>query len=78
VQGELHLTAREGELPSYAEVEQDGAWRAAMQDEIKSIEDNHTWELVELSCGYRAIELYWVYKVKKDESGAVIKNKARH
>jgi hypothetical protein len=57
VQGELHLTAREGELPSYAEVEQDGAWRAAMQDEIKSIEDNRTWELVELSCGYRAIEL---------------------
>jgi hypothetical protein len=77
VQGELHLTAREGELPSYAEVEQDGAWRAAMQDEIKSIEDNRTWELVELSCGYRAIELCWVYKVKKDELGAVIKSKAR-
>jgi hypothetical protein len=48
-----------------------------MQDEIKSIEDNRTWELVELSCGYRAIELCWVYKVKKDELGAVIKSKAR-
>jgi hypothetical protein len=30
-----------------------------------------------LSHGHHAIELRWVYKVKKDESGAVIKNKAR-
>jgi hypothetical protein len=29
-----------------------------------------------MSRGQRAIGLKWVYKVKKDESGAVIKNKA--
>jgi hypothetical protein len=42
VQEELHLTTREGEPASFAEAEQDKAWRATMQDEIKSIEDNRT------------------------------------
>jgi hypothetical protein len=48
-----------------------------MQEEIDSIQENHTWELTELSRGCRAIRLKWVFKQKKDESGAVIKNKAR-
>jgi hypothetical protein len=49
----------------------------AMQEEIDSIHENHTWELTELLRGYCAIGLKWVFKQKKDESGAVIKNKAR-
>jgi hypothetical protein len=49
----------------------------AMQEEIDSIHENHTWELTELLCGYCAIGLKWVFKQKKDESGAVIKNKVR-
>jgi hypothetical protein len=48
-----------------------------MQEEIDSIQENHTWELTELLRGCRAIGLKWVFKQKKDESGAVIKNKAR-
>jgi hypothetical protein len=47
-----------------------------MQEEIDSIQENHTWELIELSCGYRTIRLKWVFKQKKDEFGAVVKSKA--
>lgn len=40
-------------------------------------EGGGTWELMELPRDYRAIGLKWVYKLKKDESGAVVKHKAR-
>jgi hypothetical protein len=43
---------------SFAEAEQDKAWRSTMQDEIKSIEDNHTWEIIELPHGHHAIGLH--------------------
>jgi hypothetical protein len=47
-----------------------------MGDEIASIKENRTWEHIELLHGHRAIGLWWVFKLMKDESGAVIKNKA--
>lgn len=48
-----------------------------MIEEINSIEENNTWELVDLPAGQKPIGLKWVYKLKKDASGAVIKHKAR-
>ena len=48
-----------------------------MMEEMSSIEANHTWELVDLPAGHRPIGLKWVYKVKKDANGAVVKYKAR-
>jgi hypothetical protein len=47
-----------------------------MEQELKSIEQNHTWELVPLPDGHRPIALKWVFKLKKDELGTVIKHKA--
>jgi hypothetical protein len=41
------------------------------------VEQNRTWELVLLPAGHRPITLKWVYKLKKDELGVVIKHKAR-
>jgi hypothetical protein len=49
----------------------------AMEQELKSVEQNHTWELVPLPDGHRPITLKWVFKLKKDELCAVIKHKAR-
>lgn len=39
--------------------------------------DNGTWELATLPAGHRTIGLKWVFKVKKDPTGNVIKHKAR-
>jgi hypothetical protein len=73
---ELNL-ASTGELCTFAEAEQDTMWRAAMQQEIDSVEWNQTWELADLPHGHRAITLKWVYKLKRNEAGVVIKHKAR-
>jgi hypothetical protein len=76
VQEELQLVAGDMEPATFTEAEADQAWRLAME-EIDSIRENRTWELTELPPGHRAIGLKWVYKIKKDEAGVVIKYKAR-
>jgi hypothetical protein len=52
-------------------------WRLAMIDEITSIEANGTWELVDPPPGQRPIGLKWVYKLKKDATGIIVRHKAR-
>lgn len=52
-------------------------WKSAMLDELKSLNDNKTWELVELPRGVAPVGNKWVYKIKKDPQGNVIKYKAR-
>ncbi|CAN6299790.1 unnamed protein product [Urochloa humidicola] len=42
---------------------------------MDAVEKNRTWELADLPPGHRAISLKWVYKLKKDETGVVIKHK---
>jgi hypothetical protein len=66
-----------GEPTIYVEAQGDPAWRMATEEELKSIEQNHTWELVSLPDSHRLITLKWVFKPKKDEQGVVIKHKAR-
>ena len=48
-----------------------------MQQELDVVKRNQTWELADLPAGHRAITLKWVFKLKKDEAGAVVKHKAR-
>lgn len=48
-----------------------------MIEEMESIEGNSTWRLVPLPAGHRPIGLKWVYKVKTDSAGNVVKHKAR-
>jgi hypothetical protein len=57
-------------------IEQD-CWRNAMEEEIKSIHQNETWEVTELPKDHKAIGLKWVFKVKRDATGKVVKYKAR-
>uniref|UniRef100_A0ACD5XRG8 Uncharacterized protein n=1 Tax=Avena sativa TaxID=4498 RepID=A0ACD5XRG8_AVESA len=52
------------------------AWRRAMEEEMGSIIDNETWALSSLPTGHRAIGLKWVFKLKKDPEGNVVKHKA--
>jgi hypothetical protein len=73
---ELNLMST-GEPCTFAEAEQDAAWQAAMQEEIDSVKRNQTWELADLPQGHRAITLKWVYKLKRNEAGDIVKHKAR-
>jgi hypothetical protein len=74
--GEACLAAAE-EPDSVDEALEQALWRKAMEEEIKCILDNDTWELESLPAGHRAIGLKWVYKVKRDPAGNVMKYKAR-
>jgi hypothetical protein len=48
-----------------------------MVEEIRAIEENGTWSLTDLPPDRKAIGLKWVFKVKRDEQGSVVKYKAR-
>lgn len=48
-----------------------------MEAKLRAIEENQTWEMVELPKGHKPIGLKWMYKVKKDPKGMVVKHKAR-
>jgi hypothetical protein len=48
-----------------------------MQEEIDSVKWNQTWELADLPQGHRAITLKWVYKLKRNKAGEIVKHKAR-
>ncbi|KAF0904830.1 hypothetical protein E2562_037605 [Oryza meyeriana var. granulata] len=40
------------------------------------MKENKTWVLVDLPPGHRPIGLKWVFKLKRDEQGAIVKHKA--
>jgi hypothetical protein len=48
-----------------------------MRSELQSITKNRTWELVELPKGQRPIGLKWVFNLKRNAEGEVVKHKAR-
>ncbi|CAI7871062.1 unnamed protein product [Closterium sp. NIES-53] len=52
-------------------------WKKAMESELKSIEDNGTWELVELPEGRKAITSKWLFKIKSDADGKIERYKSR-
>ena len=60
----------EGEPECYDEAiadEHKEKWLSAMQDEMDSLHENYTYDLVELPKGKRALRNKWVYKVKTGE-----------
>jgi ATP-binding cassette subfamily B (MDR/TAP) protein 1 len=52
-------------------------WEKAMQSEMNSLHKNHTWELVQLPEGKKALPCKWVYKEKITPSDGRPKYKAR-
>ncbi|KAI3510533.1 hypothetical protein L1887_17599 [Cichorium endivia] len=65
------------EPTSYSMASEDVDWVNAMKSELEVIEKNKTWNLVELPPGRKPIGLKWVFKLKKDPDGRVLKHKAR-
>ena len=81
------VVGEEGELVHYAfyadvepvnaaEALKDLKWMKAMDEELKSIEVNNTWSLVELPQNKKEIDVKWVYKVKLNPKGEVTRHKA--
>ncbi|CAH9131081.1 unnamed protein product [Cuscuta epithymum] len=74
------LLTSEGEPESFREAQshQDKSnWWEAMGDEMKSLQKNQTYDLVPLPKGKKALKNKWVFKVKKDVKGNIVKHKAR-
>nr|GEW16621.1 retrovirus-related Pol polyprotein from transposon TNT 1-94 [Tanacetum cinerariifolium] len=55
----------------------EACWFEVMQDEIHKFDRLQVWELVPKPNCVMIISLKWIYKVKLDEHGDVLKNKAR-
>ncbi|KAL6336690.1 hypothetical protein AAG906_036004 [Vitis piasezkii] len=72
----FHLEEHE----SYVEAMKDEnkmKWVDAMRDEMESLHENHSFELVKLPKGKRALKNRWVYRVKQEEHTSQPRYKAR-
>ena len=52
-------------------------WKLAMDEEMVSLAENHTWTLEQLPTGVKPIPVKWVFKLKKDALGNIERYKAR-
>lgn len=69
-----------GEPECYTEAMEDEhkkEWVEAMQDEMTSLYENNTFELVKLPKGKRTLKNKWVYKLKTEEHSSQPRYKAR-
>ncbi|KAH9743819.1 hypothetical protein KPL70_003436 [Citrus sinensis] len=65
------------EPKSFADAENDESWIMAMQEELNQFERNNVWELVPNPEHQSIIGTKWVFRNKMDESGVIVRNKAR-
>ncbi|KAH9782035.1 Integrase catalytic domain-containing protein [Citrus sinensis] len=65
------------EPKSFADAENDEFWIMAMQEELNQFERNKVWELVPKPEYQSIIGTKWVFRNKMDESGMIVRNKAR-
>ena len=52
-------------------------WKAVMAKEYSALVKNKTWSLVPLPPKKKAIGCKWVFKVKENPDGGILKHKAR-
>ncbi|GKA38614.1 retrovirus-related pol polyprotein from transposon TNT 1-94 [Tanacetum coccineum] len=62
---------------NYKDTLTQACWIEAMQEELNEVERLEVWELVPCLDKVMVITLKWMYKVKLDELGGILKNKAR-
>lgn len=65
------------EPAEFKEAEKDDKWIEAMREELRMIEKNGTWELVDRPENRKIIGVKWVYRTKLNADGSVNKHKAR-
>ncbi|KAJ4721959.1 Retrovirus-related Pol polyprotein from transposon TNT 1-94 [Melia azedarach] len=77
---EYILLTDTGEPECYDEAIEDdhrNEWIEAMQDEMRSLHENHTFELVKLPKGKKALKNKWVFRIKHEEHSSRPRYKAR-
>ena len=52
-------------------------WIDAMKDELKSMEYNEVWDLVELPESCKRVEFKWVFKTKRDSKSNIERYKTK-
>ncbi|GJT54020.1 retrovirus-related pol polyprotein from transposon TNT 1-94 [Tanacetum coccineum] len=65
------------EPKTYKDALTQSCWIESMQEELNEFERLKVWELVPRLDKVMVITLKWIYKVKLDELGGILKNKAR-
>ena len=69
-----------GEPKTYQEAilhESKKEWVNAMQEEVRSLLENHTYDLVKLPQGKKALINKWVYILETKNNGSLLKYKAQ-
>ena len=56
---------------------EDPKWKEAMLEEMRALEKNRTWELVDLPQGKQPVGCMWVFTIKHTPEGKVERYKAR-
>lgn len=75
---ERTCVASETELPkSVDEALEDRTWREAMDDEFNSLIERETWEVVDRPKDRKVVSSKWVFDLKTNELGQVVRAKAR-
>ena len=62
---------------NYEEASREEAWKKAMIEEMQAIDRSNTWELVPPLINCRPIGLKWIFKLKRNFDGDVVRYKAR-
>ncbi|GJW70138.1 retrovirus-related pol polyprotein from transposon TNT 1-94, partial [Tanacetum coccineum] len=65
------------EPKTYKDALTQACWIEAMQEKLNEFEHLEVWELVPRPDKVMVITLKWIYKVKLDELGGILENKAR-
>ncbi|GKA88181.1 retrovirus-related pol polyprotein from transposon TNT 1-94 [Tanacetum coccineum] len=65
------------EPKTYKDALTQSCWIKAMQEKLNEFERLRVWELIPRPDKVMVITLKWIYKVKLDELGGILKNKAR-
>ncbi|CAL9004267.1 unnamed protein product, partial [Prunus brigantina] len=76
----VHFVKQLAEIPvpnSVTEALEDKKWKEAMNEEMRALQKNGTWELVPLPHGKKTVGCRWIYTVKLKADGSVERYKAR-
>ncbi|GJR50472.1 retrovirus-related pol polyprotein from transposon TNT 1-94 [Tanacetum coccineum] len=72
----IHTPFKSLEQNNFKQAMTEPSWIDAMQEEIHEFKRLQVWKLVPCPDKVMLIKLKWIYKVKTDEFGRVLKNKA--